>query len=330
MIIDTESHLVYRVFPLEINPGRSPIFRATWHEYSGDLFAAEMDRAGVDRTFLISYDAEDILWYLQLEGAGMEDCIAGKKYTLEQGVKKHPSRFLWFATLKDPARHGLEPAKQDLDDGALGLKIFPAFLQKRVDDEELLAVYRLCAETNRRVILSFEDTRPPETSTVAEFCDQLGRVLEEFPELQVQLNHAGASGPHDPASDPLNAEADVVFRVTERHDNIRLSTAWLGKVWDDESEYPYSKYLQRLERIKDAVGAEKMMWATDWPWLEEFMNYPQAVNAIRRHAHFFSEEERDLFLGDNAHRFVEELLDDYSNAPIFSEERVGSQTGSVG
>jgi predicted TIM-barrel fold metal-dependent hydrolase len=189
-------------------------------------------------------------------------------------------------------------------------------------------VYRLCVEKNRRIILSFEDTRPPDTPTVAEFCEQLDKVLEEFADLRFQLNHAGASGSHDPASDPLNAEADAVFRVADRHDNLLLSTAWLGKVWDDESEYPYSKYLQRLERIKNAVGVEKIAWATDWPWLEQFMNYPQAVDAIRRHASFFSKEESELFLGGNAHRFVEDLLDDYAHAAIFDKQGTISETGS--
>src|SRR5712691_1072044 len=88
--VDTESHVIYRVFPVESNPDRSPVFRATWHAHSGDLLAAEMERAGVDHAFLISYDAEDILWYLQMEGAGLEDCISGRKYTLESAVKKHP------------------------------------------------------------------------------------------------------------------------------------------------------------------------------------------------------------------------------------------------
>ena len=57
MIIDTECHVLFRVFPRESNPSRPMTTRASWHEYSGDLFAAEMERSGVDKGFLISYDA---------------------------------------------------------------------------------------------------------------------------------------------------------------------------------------------------------------------------------------------------------------------------------
>lgn len=315
MIIDTESHVIYRVFPRESNPDRSPVFRATWHEYSGDLFVAEMDRAGVDCAFLISYDGEDIRWYLErMEGATVNDCVGGRKYTL-QAVRKYPDRFFWFATLKDPRRpDALDLMQRDLDDGAVGMKIFPPYFPLKADDPLLMQVYRRLADANRRVILSFEDVIPPETPTEAEYFEQLDRVAREFPDLKIQVNHAGCT-------DPLKPEAEIIFRVTEKHDNILLSTAWLGKVWDDESEYPYPTFLRRLEKLKDEVGADKLMWATDWPWLEQYMNYPQAVDSIRKHASFFTEDEKRRFLGDNAWQFIEELVPGYQAAPIFEASR---------
>jgi predicted TIM-barrel fold metal-dependent hydrolase len=200
----------------------------------------------------------------------------------------------------------------------LGFKIFPIYLRLAIDDPQLMACYRTIADAGRRVILSFEHTRPSVTYTVTECFEQLDRVLREFPELQFQLNHAGAGSPDDPASDPLNDQARIVFDVTNRHENLWLSTAWLGKVWDDESEYPYRKYLSRLKRLHDEVGPERLMWATDWPWLEQFANYPQTVNAIRLHADFLSESDKDRFMGANALRFIsQELLDEYRRAPIF-------------
>jgi predicted TIM-barrel fold metal-dependent hydrolase len=304
MIIDTETHVAYRFFPREINPHWSRVWRFTWHEHSGDLLIDEMDRAGVDKTFLISYDGEDILWYLQTEGATLEDCVGGERYT-RSFVDKHPDRFLWFFTLKHPQKYDLiSMAKERFAQGALGIKVFPTYLQLRADDPGLMEIYRLAATDNRRIIFSFEDTLPPKTPSVTEYWQQLDRILTELPVLQVQVNHAGAGASDDPASDPLNDEARVIFDVANKHDNILLSTSWLGKVWDDETEYPFPRYLSRLERLKEECGAEKLMWATDWPWLEVWMNYPQAVNSIRRHASFMSESEKEAFLGGNAARFI--------------------------
>jgi predicted TIM-barrel fold metal-dependent hydrolase len=190
LIIDTETHVVYRVFPQNINPTHSRAWRFTWHEFDGHLLVAEMDRSGVDKTFLISYDAEDIFWYLQTEGATMEDCIAGERYT-RSFVDAYPERFLWFSTLKHPDRYDvLSKLKTDFEQGAYGVKVFPAFLNLDANDKRLMDVYRLCASSNRRVILSFEDTLPPTTPSVTEYWHQLDDVLREIPDLWVQLNHA--------------------------------------------------------------------------------------------------------------------------------------------
>lgn len=298
MIIDTESHVIFRLWPIESNPTQSRVRRYTWHEHSGDLFVDEMDRAGVDRAFLISYDAEDILWYLQLNGSVAEDCVSGKKYTLS-AVRKYPDRFIWFTTIKDPRRPDtLDRLRADFEEGAVGIKIFPAFFPIAMDDPAMLGVLRLCAELDRRVIIAFEDTKPPETPSVSEYFEQLDRVLAQFPGVRFQINHAGCV-------DPLSADAEAVFKVTGAHENMILSTAWTGMIWDDGTEYPFPNYLRRLERLKEAVGVDKLMWGTDWPWLEHEMKYPQAVDAIRKHATFLTEAEKRQFLGENAKRFVE-------------------------
>jgi predicted TIM-barrel fold metal-dependent hydrolase len=322
VIIDTETHVIYRVFPREANPDQPMTFRPSWHEHSGELLAAEMDRAGVDKTILISYDAEDIDWFYRYVGidGDLSDTFGGRKYTLESGVKRFPDRFLWFNTMKHPDKpDALDRIRKDLGEGALGMKVFPTYMNLAVDDPKLIEAYRIVADAGKRIIFSFEDSLPPQTPSIPECFQQLDNVLTEFPDLKVQINHAGAGNQEDPASEPRNPEAKVIFDVVNKHENLFLSTAWLGKVWDDEHEYPFPNYLARLEALYNGVGAEKLFWATDWPWLEEWQTYPQAVDAIRRHASFFSDAEKALFLGDNAHAWIEDLLDDYAKAPIFQK-----------
>jgi predicted TIM-barrel fold metal-dependent hydrolase len=297
MIIDSETHVIYRAWPIETNPGRSRVEGFTWHEHSGDLLADEMDRAGVDRTFLISYDGHDVEWFLRSIGTTPEDFVTGKKYT-RAAMEAHPGRFWWFSALKDPRDpKNVDLVREDFRNGAAGLKIFPSFLELPTDHPALMIVYRLCIEQNRRVILSFEDAHPPETCSVPEFFEQLDRVLAELPDLHVQLNHAGCV-------DPLTNEVSVVADVVNRHRNVWVSTAMMGLIWDDGTEYPFPNYLRRLERLQTAIGVDKMLWGTDWPHLAHQMHYPQAVDAIRRHARFMSESEKQAFLGGNAERFI--------------------------
>ncbi|TME54074.1 MAG: amidohydrolase [Chloroflexi bacterium] len=297
MVIDSETHVIFRAWPIETNPTRTRVERFTWHEHSGDLLADEMARAGVDRSILISYDGYDVEWFLRSVGSTPEDFITGKKYT-KLALARHPDRFYWFSTLKDPrVMANVDAVKQDFQEGAIGLKIFPSFLVMAVDDPALIMIYRLCVENDRRVILSFEDAHPPETPSIPEFFEQFDRVMAEVPELRVQLNHAGCI-------DPLRPDAEVVFRTVPKHANVWVSTAAMGLIWDDGTEYPFPNYLARLERLRDALGADRLLWGTDWPHFSHYMLYPQAIDSVRKHANFFSASEKALFLGGNAERFL--------------------------
>ena len=308
MIIDSETHVIYRAWPIETNPTRSRVEGFTWHEHSGDLLADEMAHAGVDRTFLISYDGYDVEWFLRSINTTPEDFITGKKYT-RVAIDAHPDKFWWFSTLKDPrVRGNLDAVRDDFDRGAIGLKIFPSFLVLPVDDPSLLEIYKMCVDANRRVILSFEDAHPPETRSVPEFFGELDRVLTEMPDLRVQLNHGGCV-------DPLTGDVEVVASVVNKHQNVWVSTAMMGLIWDDGTEYPYANYQRRLERLKDAIGVQKMLWGTDWPHQTQYMLYSQAVDAVRLHSDFMDDHEKRLFLGENASQFIGDAAAAISVAP---------------
>jgi predicted TIM-barrel fold metal-dependent hydrolase len=188
----------------------------------------------------------------------------------------------------------------------LGVKIFPAYLGLRANHPELMAVYALCEKNDRRVILSFEDAQPPATPSLLDYFEDLDSIASRFEELRIQVNHGGSI-------DPFDRDAPRFYEVVRSHSRIWVSTSFLGMVWDDETEYPFPHYLSRLERLRDGVGSDRIMWGTDWPWTEEFMKYPQAVNAIRRHATFFSDQERAAYLGGNALSYLGSLGDQLSN-----------------
>jgi predicted TIM-barrel fold metal-dependent hydrolase len=122
-------------------------------------------------------------------------------------------------------------------------------------------------------------------------------VLEQLPDLQVCLLHAGCA-------DPLTPAIDAVAALTREYPQLYLSTAYPGEVWDDGTEYPFPNYLRRMKRLAELVGPEKMMWGTDWPWFEHAFKYPQAVDAIRLHADFLDDAGRQAFLGGTAVEFL--------------------------
>ena len=68
--------------------------------------------------------------------------------------------------------------------------------------------------------------------------------------------------------------------------------------WPD---YPFPKGQEQLRQLRDQVGAHKLLWGTDSPFgTSTWCTYRQALDFIRLHCGFLSQEEKDLILGGNA------------------------------
>jgi predicted TIM-barrel fold metal-dependent hydrolase len=299
LVIDTETHVFYFARSSRDNPDKETIRKHyTWHEHDGDLLVAEMDHAGVDKTLLISYDADDTRVAAESVGFGMEDFAGGKKHALRQ-IAKHPDRLIWISVVKGPPLH-LDPlarVRMELDEGAAGFKMFPPFLDADLTAEPWISVLRELEARGSRLLLSYEYLLPTEKRSVLDYLGDLDRALDQVPDLPVTLLHAGCV-------DPLLPNADRVVALCERHPNVFLSNAMPGAVWDDGCEYPFANLLARVERLNERLGADRLMWATDWPWFEHEMTYKQSIDCFRKHAGFFSPADLEAFLGGTAERFL--------------------------
>ncbi len=297
--IDTEVHAFYRAFPPESGFAEDRRKLYSWQERPGELLVAEMDHAGVERAFLISYDGWDMPYYMAAKSAGRESFWGGADYC-RHWADRFPDRLLWFVTLRDPReRPGLEPLRRRLDQGARGIKVFPGFLETNVDDPALMEAYALVHERGGRVIFGFEDCHPPQTPSVADAWEAFARVAEAFPELSFQTNHMGLYDPRTP-------EAERMFEIVRAYPNIYVTASCLQFMWEDEHENPLASAAERIRAVRDGCGADRIMYGTDWPWLEHFFMYPQLVEAVRRHADFLDEKDKAQFLRGNALRFLGE------------------------
>jgi predicted TIM-barrel fold metal-dependent hydrolase len=297
--IDTETHAFYRAFPPESGFDEDRRKFYSWQERTGDLLVAEMDHAGIEKAFLISYDGYDMPYYMEVKEAGRESFWGGADYC-RRFAERYPDRLLWFVTLRDPReRFGYEPLKRRLAQGARGIKVFPGFLETNIDDPVLMKAYEMVQDEGRLLMFGFEDTNRPTTPTTLEVWEAFGRVANAFPDLPMQTNHMGFL-------DPRKDEAKRMFEIVGEHPNIYVSTSCLQFMWEDEHEYPFRNYLERIRLLRDGCGADRIVYGTDWPWLEHYFMYPQLVESIRRHADFFSEDEKAMFLHANARRFLGE------------------------
>jgi predicted TIM-barrel fold metal-dependent hydrolase len=260
----------------------------TWHEHSGDLAIAEMNRAGVDKAFLVGHGDQST-----------------KPYD-RRFFAKYRDRFFWFPQIPDPMNEDcLDIIKKEFEEGASGLKAFPAIMAINLTDPKFLSVLELARKNRKRIMICLADSteKSPSTETYLNQLDS--EILPTFSGINFQINH-GAS------IDPLSARAELLFKVGRSHDNMYLNTSFLGFIAsnksfsDDEHEYPFPNQLRRLKKLYEEIGIEKLLFGSDWPWPEKFRKYVQDVDSIRRHADFMSNRDKELFLGDNALRFLKE------------------------
>jgi predicted TIM-barrel fold metal-dependent hydrolase len=297
-VVDTETHVFLRAWPIATSPQMSPIDPYTRAEHSGDLLMAEMDRIGVDMSILIGYDGYDFVHFMHRFGSDPGDFMGGRGYT-KHWAAQHPSRFRYVTTLRHPASWpALSLLEKELSDGACGVKIFPAYLRMLPDAPEIRAVFDMLVERGAAAVFGHEDCSSPETPSLVECYKRIDALAADFPDVPIQLNHGGNALPG-------SEEMRVLSQVVNAHPNILISTSVLGGVlmdWADGWRYPYPTYLSHLGSLAELINPLQLAWGTDWPWFEGWVKYPLMLQAIVDHATFFSAEQRAGFVGGNAVR----------------------------
>ena len=79
---------------------------------------------------------------------------------------------------------------------------------------------------------------------------------------------------------------------------------------------PFPNLLRRVERLRDSVGADRLMWATDWPWFEDEFKYKQGIDCFRKHAPFFTGLYQHRVIPVAGHNLPQETPRDVAEAVL--------------
>ncbi len=296
-IIDMHTHLLRRVRPplsrdvdMRANPLTS---HYTWHEHNGDLLVQEMNVAGVSQSLVKTYAAADLAIALRRFGMDPADFETGEDYMLPW-IRKYPDRFLWAAVFNPTRADMMSEWKRRIEGDELKAVVFrpPFFPRNPINDSTHRELLEWCSANGKPVMMTFEGIVPPETPDQAQYLAWFGDVVDAFPRIRFALMHMGFDELAQLARVPMFR---LVNDLNERHRNV-----WFETALHVDYTYPYRGYLEKLEMLYQAVGRDRIMWSTDWPWTEPWSKYFQHVQAVLENAHFLSEGEKRLFFGENA------------------------------
>ncbi len=205
-----------------------------------------------------------------------------------------PARFVSIAILdaEDPASPATLSALAR-ETAFTGVRLFsigalehpqPTWLDHPVTFE----LWDVCASLGLRVVVA----------CLPEHLSRLQRVLEQFPEQPVVLDHCGFveldGGPPYP-------RAAALFRLAE-HTNLHLKiTSHLLEAADEQGDA-----CEIVDQLLGEFGAERLVWGSDYPQTHD-RSYPELVALAERACRNLSERDRGLVMGGTALQLWPEL-----------------------
>lgn len=129
---------------------------------------------------------------------------------------------------------------------------------------------------------------------------EMAEVIAECGGLKVAIGHFGM------VTTPSFRSQVMLARGSE---NVMIESG--GITWLYNSEfYPYPTAIKSIREASDLVGFDRLMWGSDYPRTITAITYKMSYDFVSKSAELTDEEKR-LFLGENARRFYgfEHLVD---------------------
>lgn len=251
-----------------------------------------MDEAGIEKSIILHLD------YGLLFGEGKVSIDQQNKHVSEV-ARKHNDRFLWFC--------GIDPRRKDAvtllekcvtEWGAKGIKLYPTtgFLPA---DKECYPFYERATAWKIPIYFHMGPENPPFHNQGNAHAAVLLRVLVDFPELTVLVAHLGFEFWRD------------LLALGKVRDNVMCDFC----AWQDIAKQRYDQFCYILRKFLDEFGADRVMFGTDAPILEDAVSSREWIDIIKGLPHQappgqrFTEEEVAALLDGNARRLLDSIPD---------------------
>jgi predicted TIM-barrel fold metal-dependent hydrolase len=122
----------------------------------------------------------------------------------------------------------------------------------------------------------------------------VGRLMDQCPDLTLVIDHM--------ADCPVDRPQELGSLIAlKRHPRTFVKTS---HVWSlSKQRYPWLDAQNLVQRLHAAFGPSRLMWATDWPIIENSgANYVQALTLVRDDMAFLNEDDKRWMLSKSVSR----------------------------
>ena len=137
-------------------------------------------------------------------------------------------------------------------------------------------------------------------------------LVDAFPQVRIVFNHLGICpgvgkfsvdkwGRPQVETPPYNAALHTVWRLA-RYENVTVLLS--GQYAFSKEAFPYRDLAGWHGTLLREFGSERLMWATDAPWIYQEPGYGEYTGIIDELLPDISEKERGEIMGGTAQRFL--------------------------
>ncbi len=231
----------------------------------------QMDANGVDKAALIQHRG-----------------VFDSSYLLES-ASRHPGRFAVVAMVDSSKPDAPDALERWAAEGAVGVRIGP---QERSPGSDPLTLWKKARDLGLVVSCS---------GGVEGFAsDDFAELVAELSDLTLVIEHLAGVGVG--AQPPFSAYKKALDLA--RFPNTYIKVGGLGEISERPSvlrpgfQFDHSPPL--IEMAYDAFGPQRMMWGSDYPPVSNREGYRNALEGVRDHPAFKSDEDRNWVMGDTA------------------------------
>ena len=211
---------------------------------------------------------------------------------LREVQRQYPDRFLTCG-MADYLQDGFyEQVVRLVADGFRGIAIPGHRLMGRsLVSSEMMRMFRLMEANQVFLSITLEDGDRQ--------VEELEEVIAACPSLKIAIGHLGmANPPQTPCWENESWRRQILLA---RHDNVMIESGGITWLYNAEF-YPFPSAIRAIREAASLVGMEKLMWGSDYPRTITAITYRMSYDFVVK-SQELSDEEKRLFLGENARRF---------------------------
>ncbi len=205
----------------------------------------------------------------------------------------YPERFFVFGMADYLRDDFFEQAQRLLTvDGFSGLAI-PGhrLLGRPLNSPEMMRMFRLMEQLGALLSITLADGDRQ--------VGELSEVVGECPRLKIAIGHLGMANPPQSPCWENNSWREQIKLA--RNENVMIESGGITWLYNTEF-YPFPSAVRAIREAAGLVGMHKLMWGSDYPRTITAITYRMSYDFILKTPEL-SDDDKRLFLGENAHRF---------------------------